>query len=162
MIQAVPEVTISGTWLADKISASIESLAKTGFTVRAVVTDNHSSNVSAFSTLEKRFGKSDQLYIKHPANNGKNTYLFYDTPHLVKNVRNNLLNAKRFVFPAFDYEKDGINIHCPAGYIAWSDLHKVFDLDAKLQGNLKKAHRLSYRSLHPGNNKQSVFLALSI
>ena len=39
---------------------------------------------------------------------------------------------------------------------------KVFDFDTKLQGNLKKAHRLSYRSLHPGNNKQSVPLALSI
>ena len=111
---------------------------------------------------EKRFGKSGQLYIEHPLNNGKSTFLFYDTPHLVKNVRNNLLNAKRFVFPAFDYEKDGINIHCPEGYIAWSDLHKVFDFDTKLQGNLKKAHHLCYRSLHPGNNKLSVPLALSI
>ena len=34
VIKAVPETTITGTWLADQISASIESLSKTGFTVR--------------------------------------------------------------------------------------------------------------------------------
>lgn len=161
VIQAIPEVSINGTWLADKISASIESLAKTGFIVRGVVTDNHSANVNAFNTLKKRYGKKDQHFIQHPANH-KGTFLFFDTPHLVKNVRNNLLNARRFVFPQFDYEKDGIQIHCPAGYIAWSDLHKIFECDARLQSNLKKAHKLSYQALHPGNNKQSVSLALGI
>ena len=41
-------------------------------------------------------------------------------------------------------------------------MHKVYDKDQALQSNLKKAHKLSYRSLHPGNNKQNVSLALSI
>ena len=81
---------------------------------------------------------------------------------MIKNVRNNLVNAKRFVFPSFNYDKDGISIHYPAGYIAWNDLHKIFEADSKLQGNLKKAHKLTYRSLHPGNNKQDVNLALNI
>ena len=125
VIQAVPEVKITGSWLANKISASIESLAKTGFTVRGVVTDNHNANVNAFNTLKRKYGNKDQLLIQHPENHNKNTYLFFDTPHLIKNVRNNLVNAKRFVFPEFDYEKDGINIHCPAGYIAWADLHDI-------------------------------------
>ena len=162
VIQAVPEVKITGNWLAEKISASIEALAKNGFTVRGVVTDNHSSNVSAFNVLKQKYGKEDQLFINHPANHNKNTFLFFDTPHLVKNVRNNLVNAKRFVFPSFDYDKDGISIHCPAGYIAWNDLHKIFEADAKLQANLKKAKKLTYHSLHPGNNKQDVNLALII
>ena len=82
--------------------------------------------------------------------------------HLIKNVRNNLLNSRRFVFPQFDYEKDGIEIHCPAGYLAWSDLYQIFEHDVKLQSNLKKAHKLSYQVLHPGNKKQSVPLALAI
>ena len=77
-------------------------------------------------------------------------------------MRNNLLNSIRFVFPQFDYEKDGIEIHCPAGYLAWSDLHQIFEHDLKLQSNLKKAHKLSYQVLHPGNKKQSVPLALAI
>ena len=162
VIKAVPETTITGTWLADQISASIESLSKTGFTVRGVVTDNHNSNVTAFNTLKRKYGKKDQLFIRHPANHNKNTYLFFDTVHLMKNVRNNLLNGKRYVFPQFDYEKDGIKIHCPAGYIAWTDLHRIFEFDSKLQSNLKKAHKLSYQALHPGNNKQNVPLALAI
>ena len=77
-------------------------------------------------------------------------------------MRNNLLNSRRFVFPQFDYEKDGIEIHCPAGYLARSDLHQIFEHDVKLQSNLKKAHKLSYQVLHPGNKKQSVPLALAI
>ena len=50
----------------------------------------------------------------------------------------------------------------PAGYLAWSDLHQIFEHDVKLQSNLKKAHKLSYQLLHPGNKKQSVPLALAI
>ena len=162
VIQAIPEVTITGEWLAEKISASLHSLAQTGFTDRGIVTDNHNSNVNAFKSLKQKFGKGDQLFIQHPSNPHKNIYLFFDTPHLIKNVRNNLLNSRRFVFPQFDYEKDGIEIHCPAGYLAWSDLHQIFEHDVKLQSNLKKAHKLSYQVLHPGNKKQSVPLAVAI
>ena len=161
-IQAIPEVTITGEWLAEKISASLHSLAQTGFTVRGIVTDNHNSNVNAFKSLKQKFGKGDQLFIQHPSNPHKNIYLFFDTPHLIKNVRNNLLNSRRFVFPQFDYEKDGIEIHCPAGYLAWPDLHQIFEHDVKMQSNLKKAHKLSYQVLHPGNKKQGVPLALAV
>ena len=131
VIQAIPEVTITGEWLAEKISASLHSLAQTGFTVRGIVTDNHNSNANAF--LKQKFGKGDQLFIQHPFNSNphKNIYLFFDTPHLIKNVRNNLLNSRRFVYPQFDYEKDGIEIHCPAGYLVWSDLHQIFEHDVK-------------------------------
>ena len=115
VIQAIPEITITGEWLPEKISASLHSLAQTGFNVRGIVTDNHNSNVNAFKSLKQKFGKGDQLFIQHPSNPHKNIYLFFDTPHLIKNVRNNLLNSRRFVFPQFDYEKDGIEIHCPAG-----------------------------------------------
>ena len=42
------------------------------------------------------------LFIKHPKSKTK-TYLFFDTVHLVKNIRNNLLNARKFVFPPFGF-----------------------------------------------------------
>ena len=61
VIQAIPEVTITGEWLAEKISASLHSLAQTGFTVRGIVTDNHNSNVNAFKSLKQKIGKGDQL-----------------------------------------------------------------------------------------------------
>jgi len=55
-----------------------------------------------------------------------------------------------------------IDINCPAGYIRWKDLYDIYDLDKELKGNLRKAPKLSYQALHPGNNKQNVPLALSI
>ena len=72
------------------------------------------------------------------------------------------MKGKKFVFPPFGFEDGNLSVNCPAGYITWSDLHKIYDKNQALQGNLRKAHKLSYRSLHPGNNKQNVSLALSI
>ena len=58
---------------------------------------------------------------------------------LVKNIRNNLLHCKKFVFPLFTYNiKDGSN-SCPAGYITWGDFHHLYSKDEQLQGNLRKA-----------------------
>ena len=55
-----------------------------------------------------------------------------------------------------------MSIHFPARYITWSDLHTIYDKDERLASNLKKAHKLTYTALHPGNNKQNVPLALAI
>ena len=59
MVKALPETTISGAWLSDQIDECIDILAYCGFNVRAVVTDNHSANVNAFSNL--------QTNMVHPA-----------------------------------------------------------------------------------------------
>ena len=39
-------------------------------------------------------------------------YLCYDAVHLVKNIRNNLLDYKRFIFPSFKFEgfKNPVNV----------------------------------------------------
>ena len=47
-------------------------------------------------------------------------------------------------------------------YHGQSDLHSIYDQDSKLPANLRKANTLTYRAMHPGNNKQSVNLVLSI
>ena len=80
----------------------------------------------------------------------------------MKNKRNNLLNGKKFVYPAFSFDKEGITVSCPAGYITWGSLHRIYDNDSKLMANLRKAPKLTYRALHPGNKKQSVPLALAV
>lgn len=163
IIQAVPEVTFTGKWLAEKMTENMKSLIEAGFCVRGIVTDNHAANVNAFSSLVKKHNSESNLFINHPQNHGKRTFLFYDSVHLMKNIRNNLLNRKKFVFPGFSYD-DGshLKLDCPAGYITWGDLHKVHDKDANLKGSLRKAPKLTYQALHPGSNKQSVPLAISI
>ena len=162
VIKASPEVTINGSWLAKEIDGCITLLAESGFRVRAVVTDNHSSNVNAFKEMKKKYNSCDGYSVKHPKNHGKNTFLFYDNVHLLKNIRNNLLANKKFVFPSFNIDLGTKNISSPDGYISWADFHRVHEKDAELDANLRKAPKLTYSVLHPGNNKQDVQRALAV
>lgn len=50
-------------------------------------------------------------------NHLKRTYLFFDTSHLVENIRYNLLNSMKLMFVAFEFSD--FNIQCPEGYITW-------------------------------------------
>ena len=163
VVKAIPEIKIEGKWLSDQIDSVIKSISKeSGLQVRAVVADNHSTNISAYNHLIKSYGNPSNPYtITHPSNN-KIIYLFYDAVHLVKNIRNNLLNARRFLFPPFKFDGFYDPIDVPGGEITWKLLHDVYDTDQALQANLRKAPKLSYRTLHPGDNKQSVPLALNI
>ena len=45
-----------------------------------------------------------------------------------------------------------MQLHCPQGYIGWTGLYNIYDKDKELKGNLRKALKLSYQTLHPGNN----------
>ena len=120
-----------------------------------IVTDSH-SNVNEFSALIKVFNTEPNH--KKDAQNSHKTYLFYRTVHLMKNIRNNLLNKKRFVFPEFAC--NDFKINCQGGYIHWDDLYDGYDKDKELKSDLRKAQKLSDLALHPGNTKQNVPLAL--
>ena len=165
IVKASPEVSITGSWLSKEIDDCMKLLADAGFNVRAAVTDNHSTNVNAFSLLKKKYGTNDpdeQNSIQHPNNRSK-TYLFFDNVHLLKNIRNNLLSARKFVFPSFHHEINEYGtINVPEGYLSWGDIHVVHEKDQKLKANLRKAPKIGYKVLHPGSNKQSVPLALAI
>ena len=71
----------------------------------------------------------------------------------LKNVRNNLLKCKRFIFPPFEFSrfKDPVNV--PGGEIARKTFHDVFKRDANLHANLRKAPKLTAKVLHSDNCK---------
>ena len=73
-----------------------------------------------------------------------------------------MFNTRKFIFPPFFFDQFIDVLNVPGGEISWQLLHKVFDKDEVVKGNLRKAHKLSYKALHPTDNKQSVPLALSI
>ena len=88
--------------LSGQIIESILSHREIGFHVRAIISDNHPSNVFAFNKLFSKYGsESHENVILHHSTSDRRTYLFYDSVHLFKNVRNNLLNSRRFIFPIF-------------------------------------------------------------
>ena len=39
-------------------------------------------------------------------------------------------------------------------------MHSIYNQDSNLSGNLRTANKLTYRTMHPGNNKLSVNLAI--
>ena len=163
VIKTCPEVSINGHWLHNEIDSSIYNLTDCGFQVRGVVCDNHSVNVRAFSELLKHYESESELFIHHSAYNGlMKTYLLFDMVHLIKNVRNNLLNAKKFVFPSFEFSLFRDKIIFPDGFVSWSLFHQLYEHDEMLQAYLKKAHKISQGVLHPGDKKQNVSLALAI
>ena len=82
--------------------------------------------------------------------------------HLINNVRNNLLEPMRFLFPPFGSTDLFDEVRVAGGEIFLSLLHNVHEKDAECQGNLRAASKLSKTVLHSRNNKQSVPVALAI
>ena len=162
VIKASPEISINGPLLCGQMDDCITILAENGFQVRGVVIGNHSANVSAFSTLRLKYNSQSKLFIIHPKNHGKRCFLFYDNVHLIKNIRNNLLYYKKYVFPAFEFTIGDWTVSSDPGFIALADFHRLHEKDNSLEAYLRKAPKLNQKSLHPGNNKQDVQLALSI
>ena len=104
VVKSSPDVTITGEWLREQIDECIRTVAKAGFNVRAIIADDHSTNVSAYFKLQKKYEDDSKTYISHPVYGGSmKTYLLFDMVHLIKNVRNNLLGNKKFVFPNFSF-----------------------------------------------------------
>ena len=109
--------------------------------MKAVVCDNHSSNVSAFRSMKEFYSSSpDDLSIYYT---DQKIYLFFDTVHLLKNVRNNLLNNKRFLFPEFHFSGFQEEVKVPGGEVSWRLLHDVHEMDSMCQAHWRKAHKLN-------------------
>ena len=161
VLHVAPENRIDASWLMEEIIRCIHCLQSKGFNVRECVCDNHPSNVSAYRKLISTYSESNDdlcIYI-----NDKRIYLFYDSVHIIKNIRNNLLNRKRFIFPPFscDALKDK-PIIMEGGEITWALLHNVYEKDHQCQASLRAAPKITASVLHPGNCKQSVPLALAV
>ena len=75
-VQAIPEVTVNGQWLCNTIASDVENLGNTGFCVRRLVTDKHSTNANAFTSLKDLFNSKSKSFFEHPANHGKQIYMF--------------------------------------------------------------------------------------
>ena len=110
VIKTSPETNTDANWLKTELLDSLEILSNCGFRVRAVLCDNHSSIVSSFKKLLEHVNQnSDELYMLHKS---RKIYLYCDAVHLIRNIRNNLLKCKQFIFPPFEFSgfKDPINV----------------------------------------------------
>ena len=54
VIKTIPEVKIRGLWLSEQIDECFHTLHQSDFNIVAVISDNHSTNVSPFDILIKK------------------------------------------------------------------------------------------------------------
>ena len=86
----------------DMIISWMVFLTESNFQLRAVISDNNSTNVGAYKDLLKMYPIQGKDYvIFNPKCHLSEVYLIYDTVHLVKNIRNNLLASRFFQIPEF-------------------------------------------------------------
>ena len=144
VIKAIPEIKIEGKWFSEHVDNCITSLNSVGFNVCAIISDNHSTNVLAFKYLFNMYGNEQKgENINRPSNTANHIYLFFDPVHLLKNIRNNLFNSQRFIFPSFKFDQFFDPIDVKRGEISWKLLHEVYDKDEKLPPNMKRVSKLS-------------------
>ena len=93
VIKACPKTNLSGRWLTDEIEESLSTLSDAGLSTHAIITDNHSTNLTAFKMLIAKYESSTNYYFHFQS---KKISTLFDSVHLIRNIRNNLLNAKVF------------------------------------------------------------------
>ena len=163
VISAIPLVKNSGEMVYQNINKCISLLTQSQFRVRAIISDNHTTNVKAYNLLLTNYKYQDKDYkITNPFLSDQNIYLLFDTCHLIKNIRNNLLSRRFFDIPAFEFISGNFNISFPPGFVQWSHLHTIHERDLNLSAHLCAASKIYSSVLHPGNNKQSVALVLAL
>ena len=115
MIKSLPETKVDADLFKTELLDFLEILSNCGFCIRAIVFDDHPSNVSSFKKLLEHVNQ-DELYMLLKS---RKIYLCYDAVRMTKNVRNNLLKCKRFIFSPFKFFgiKDPVNV--PGGEIVW-------------------------------------------
>ena len=73
-----------------------------------------------------------------------------------------MVNARKFIFSLFASNIESLDLHSEAGCVSWSNIHEIYDSNVALEGNLRMAHKLTYKALHPGNNIQNAASAITI
>ena len=65
LIKVCPEVSINGEMVKKEIEESLQTLKAARFNVRAIIIDNHFTNVSGYSKLSEKYGINDDFFINY-------------------------------------------------------------------------------------------------
>ena len=100
ILKAIPLVKLTSEIVGDGILNCLEVLNRPNFSsVRAVISDNNQTNFATFKRLMKTYPIANKNYCISDPTTSRVIYLFFDTVHLLKNIRNNLLSKRFFQIP---------------------------------------------------------------
>ena len=109
VISAVPLVKNSGNIVYDNLNTCLLLLKLCRFRIRAIISDNHTTNVKAYNRHLTNYKFQDKVYkIKNPYISDENIYLLFDTCYLIKNIINNLVS--KFFFLIFNLSNFSVNL----------------------------------------------------
>lgn len=138
----ISETAIPGDQLSFIIEKAVEHLSAAGLSVKAVVCDQGTSNTKAFNDLG---ATTENPYFLDSKN--EKVFTVYDTPHLIKSLRNNFLTHD-FVYKG--------------NRVSFSDVRKLYSLECN-STTTRAAHQLTPAHLWPNNfQKMNVALATQI
>ena len=103
-LTAIPISTLSSKIVSNGILNCLENLTYENFYPRAVISDNHRTNIYSFNYLMNTYPVPEKKYCMINSNTSLIVYLFFDTVHLIKNIRNNLIGARFFQIPQLQLE----------------------------------------------------------
>ncbi|CAH2086827.1 unnamed protein product [Euphydryas editha] len=142
--------------LKNIIKSIVKHAQEAGLVILNTVCDQSTVNVGAITELIK---ESRALFIKDNKEwrhdliylNGKSIIPIYDVPHLIKGIRNNLLN-KDMLYSIENEEK----------LVKWEYFQKVYEADKSL-GELRLLNKLTEEHINPEKiNKMKVKTATQI
>lgn len=129
------------------IKLALEKLFKIGLKIRVITCDQGSNNRSLYYKYLNICEEKPYFY-----HNGYKIYTLFDIPHLIKSIRNNLMN-----------ENISFETECGQNLIAsWQDIQLLFNIDSK-STTYRATPKLTYKHIHPNNfQKMRVKLATQI
>ncbi len=136
----------------------MNSLTQLGYHVFAISVDNASPNRKFY--VEELCAGTLSTQIPHPTLEGDELFLLFDSVHNFKNVYNNFVSRKVFVYPAIaDSNPDGTKP--PEKQAEFSHIEQLYNLE--MGKPVKLAYKLNDKVLHPSNiEKTNVQLADSL
>lgn len=118
-------------------------LQEIGLSVKCIICDQGSSNQSLFNNILKI-----SVQMPYFMFNNEKMYVLYDPPHLLKCVRNNLLNHDLIV---------------SGQKVSWKHISELFELDSKKVTGLRLAPKLSRKHIELTQfSKMKVKLAAQV
>lgn len=129
------------------IKEAIEKLFKIGLKLRVITCDQGSTNRSLYYKYLNICEEKPYFY-----HNGYKIYAIFDMPHLIKSIRNNLID-KNISFES----EDGQTL-----IASWQDIKILFEIDSK-SNTFRAMPKITNKHIYPNNfQKMRVKLATQI
>ena len=145
VLKAIPIVRLSHQLICNSILNCLSVLSQGNFVIRAIIAENDRTNLSAFQHVSKAYpitGKPN--CIRNPHRSSQHIFLMFDTVHLIKNVRNNLLASRSFQVPHCRLVVSDKLHEFPAGAVYWACLLRFMNMIWKDAENLGRLQRLTF------------------